>query len=184
MKWPRNTLRPAASRRVSFLEVVLAIVVFVVIAGFLLPVFPHRPNPARARRVNCAGNLKQIGLAMLMYSGDNKGYFPTTVPNWGNHFGNVGSEGYITSPGKVWSCPSAGMRQLTVHDSDYIYIGSGIKDDNDRATGTTIAFDASGNHPDNDWMNGLFIDGHVEGSKPDGSKGWNRNRAARRPWRQ
>jgi len=158
------------------------IVVVVAIVGLLLPTFEHS-RPLR-HRVDCAGNLKQIGLSLLMYSGDNKGYFPTSASNWSGDFGNVASEWYISSNSKVWACPSASTQRTSVDNSNqrtsvdnsnYIYIGSGLFDNNDRATGVTLGFDASGNHPDNDWMNAVFIDGHVEGARPNGSKKWNLN---------
>ena len=169
----------------TLMEVVALLLVLAVLAVFFLP---HRcPGREKARRVNCAGNLKQIGLALLMYSGDNAeqmppgslgdtgGYFPNTVSNWGNSFGNLASEGYISSDGKVWACPSTLTPRTSVNNSTYIYLGSGLLDDNDTATGQSIAFDASGNHPGNAWMNAVFIDGHVEGAKPDGGKVWNLN---------
>ncbi len=59
-------------------------------------------------------------------------------------------------------------------DCNYRYVGSGLKDDDPDLTSTRIAYDASGNHPGNKWMNCLFIDGHVEGSRPDGNKIWNK----------
>lgn len=144
-----------------------------IMAGMMLPVLSKARE--KARRVNCAGNLKQIGLALLMYSGDNKGHFPT-APNGGVDFGVLADAGYITPSGKVWACPSARAQGLSVHNSNYIYVGSGLNwEDNDNAPNTVIVFEASGNHPGNSWMNALFMDGHVEGARPDGSKGWNKN---------
>jgi prepilin-type processing-associated H-X9-DG protein len=51
-------------------------------------------------------------------------------------------------------------------DAAYRYIGSGLKDDNKTATAVSLAYDQSGNHPNNEWCNALFVDGHVEGAKP------------------
>lgn len=173
MKWPAGSSGKVAMHPISRGEVITVVAVILVLAAVFGPILTRHGAPAH--RVDCAGNLKQIGLALLMYSGDNLGYFPTTAPNWGNDFGNVASKGHIAPEGKVWACPSATVKRTHVYDSNYIYIGSGIKDSNTKATGTTIAFDASGNHPGNAWMNAVFIDGHVEGSRPDGSKGWNLN---------
>jgi len=175
MKWPREDGRRTTVRRcITRAEVVIVVVVVIImLAAILVPVLGKARE--KARRVNCAGNLKCMGLSLLMYSGDNGGYFPNTVARGVNQFGNVSSEGYITSDGKIWACPSAAIQRTTIRNSNYIYIGSGIKDDNDMATGVTVSHDASGNHPGNAWMNAMFIDGHVEGSRPDGSKVWNLN---------
>ena len=175
MKWPGRNSGEVAAQPMRFIGVIIVIVVIAIAGCLLLSMLSKGRSSGHHPRYRCGGNLKQIGLSLLMYSGDNDGYFPTTVPNWGNSFGNASSEGYITSDGKVWACPYASIQRTTVANSNYIYVGSGIMDDNDHATGTVIAYDASGNHPDNNWMNALFIDGHVEGAVPDGSKGWNRN---------
>lgn len=152
---------------------VLVILGVVVVAGALLV-------PVRAaireknRRVRCAGRLKQIGLSLLMYSGDNDAFFPQIAPNRGNNFDYVTSEG-TWDIAKVWACPSASIQKTARDNSNYLYIGSGLRDDNKNAATVPLAFDASGNHPGNRWMNALFIDAHAEGARPDGSKGWNRN---------
>jgi prepilin-type processing-associated H-X9-DG protein len=51
-----------------------------VLIGFILPSLAAAR--AQGRAVKCLSNLRQLGLALLMYSGDNKGYFPpnTTTP--------------------------------------------------------------------------------------------------------
>jgi len=50
-----------------------------------------RANGEESRRIRCADNLKQIGLAMLLYSNENRGHFPrvryelakVVTPVWG-----------------------------------------------------------------------------------------------------
>ncbi len=155
----------------SVIELLVVITVIVVLAGMLLPMLSK--SREKARRVNCAGNLKCTGLALLMYSGENSGFFPN--PNGpGNNLEPLNTDGILTD-GKIYGCPSATIGKTMCRDSSYRYVGSGLKDDNKKAQATWLLYDSSGNHPANQWMNCLFIDGHVEGTRPDGSKTWNKH---------
>ena len=174
------------------MELLVVVCCLLVLAGLLVDFLPSRPSEG-GRRVHCAGNLKDIGVAALTYTGDHNGYF-MNLNRWGLGCNNtpptgnwqpLGTDSYSTKSSasfKVWACPSAAQPHNDSRTSNYVYFGSGWRDDWDDATTTVIGFDASGNHTEKPWMNGLFIDGHVEGAMPDGSKRWNRNDALpRRP---
>ena len=60
------------------IEVLAVVFVLVIAAGFLLPAVT-RPRGCRAQRINCISNLKQIGLAMRMWSNDHGEKFPWSV---------------------------------------------------------------------------------------------------------
>ena len=168
--------------------VVSVVFVLVVLAAAMLTV-SSKPTE-RSRRMNCMANLKQIGLAALMYSGDSAHYF-MSINRWG--YGDLGTPRtgnwqplgkcqYIADTDSyVWACLSTSMPRSDCDASNYLYYGSGLQDDSDVATTTVIGFDASGNHPDDCWTSVLFIDGHAEGARPDGTKGWNRNTRPPRP---
>lgn len=118
---------------------------------------------SRAREVACMANLRQIGLSLLTYASDNGEHFPTSATCGGSDFGSIAKGNYITPGGGVWACPSATVRRAAVDNSNYIYMGSGIRDDNRNAAKVVIACDAAGNHPESNKISVLFADGHVEG---------------------
>jgi len=76
--------------------------------------------------------------------------------------------GYLRN-GKVYGCSSYTSVSSVASHMDYIYVGSGLRDDNSDPKTTPIAFDCPDNHPSGKWVNVLYIDGHVEGHK---GKNW------------
>ncbi len=162
-----EVMMKARLNRVGFTlpELMVVVAVIVLVFGVMLPVLGVARE--KARRVNCAGNLKSMGLALLMYSGDFDGYFVNVNGNSPRHgnFEPIAGANYCQD-GKVWACPSRSVVLTLCANSAYRYIGSGLKDDNARAKSSSLAYDERGNHPENRWMNILMIDGHAEGGRP------------------
>jgi hypothetical protein len=119
-----------------------------------------------SHRSNSSGNLKQMGLALLGYSGDYGGYFPTAEGVAG--FNRIILTNDLPN-GKVYINPRD-VRRVASFDPkskwlknktcSYAYVGSGLRDDNADSTTVPVIWEK----PTGDtWCSVLFIDGHVSG---------------------
>ena len=62
-------------KQFTLIELLVVIAIIAILAAMLLPALSAARE--RARNANCISQLKQIGLASIMYAGDNKDYIPT-----------------------------------------------------------------------------------------------------------
>jgi prepilin-type N-terminal cleavage/methylation domain-containing protein len=89
----------SSSRRRGFtlIELLVVIAIIAILAAILFPVFARARE--QARKTVCLSNLKQIGLASLMYVQDYDETFPWLMQDGRNNDDNTGlSRGMVTSP--------------------------------------------------------------------------------------
>lgn len=92
----RNPMIQTVSRRktgFTLIELLVVIAIIAILAAILFPVFAQARE--KARQASCASNLKQIGLATMMYMQDFDDTYPLYAINWTIYW----SGGYTSSGG-------------------------------------------------------------------------------------
>jgi len=120
-----NTKRKSTLRRTgqgfTLIELLVVVAIIALLAAILFPVFSRARE--QARKASCQSNLKQIGLALVMYTQDYDESYPA------QNMGYLRSDGYgahwydalqpYAKSYQVWVCPTSGY--LTKYPSGAMY---------------------------------------------------------------
>jgi prepilin-type N-terminal cleavage/methylation domain-containing protein/prepilin-type processing-associated H-X9-DG protein len=88
----------------TLIELLVVIAIIAILAAILFPVFARARE--QARKAACQSNLKQIGMAVMMYVQDYDEKYPMGTMYTGGFFYRL-LEPYVKND-QVWICPTAG----------------------------------------------------------------------------
>lgn len=116
-------MRRSALRGVTLLELLVVMVVLAILAALVVPLVAS--VRAQGRQAACMSNMRQIGVALLRYAGENNGNFPETSHTTGVKFNRAWIftlKPYLTNCDQVRISPSDphGKARLKANGTSYV----------------------------------------------------------------
>jgi prepilin-type N-terminal cleavage/methylation domain-containing protein len=139
-------------RRSAFtlIELLVVIAIIAILAAILFPVFAQARE--EGRQAVCFSNLKQLGLAMHMYTQDYDEKFPTIdPPPAGKHRWDWAILPYVKAPG-LYTCPSHTRDKSVSSYSVNVVLTTGIKFGNQNGQPVVAEWNVDGLNPKSEAM--------------------------------